>query len=119
MTRLLVVDDSKVARLAISSYFSQIDQDILIHEAESGAEAIELVKTHDFDCITVDYNMPEMNGLEVAKKIYSIKQIPKIFVLTANIQNIVKNKVEESGFYFYTKPITKELIKQIYTEIKK
>lgn len=119
MIRLLVVDDSKVARIAISSFFSQIDPNILIHEAGSGTEAIELVKSYDFDCVTVDYNMPEMNGLEVAKKIFDIKQISKIFILTANIQNIVKNKVEESGFYFFTKPVTKDLIQKIYDEIKK
>ena len=119
MIRLLIVDDSKVARVAIASFFSEIDPSIQIYEAGNGNEALELAKAYDFDCITIDYNMPEMNGLEVAKNIYNIKNISKIFILTANIQNIIKHKVQESGFYFFSKPVTKELIQQIYSEIKK
>ncbi|MCX7997530.1 MAG: response regulator [Leptospiraceae bacterium] len=119
MIRLLIIDDSKVARIAISSYFSQIDPNIQIYEAGNGTEALELVQTHDFDGITIDYNMPELNGLEVAKKIFEIKKTPKLFILTANIQNAIKEKVEQSGFYFFTKPVTKDLIQAIYSEIKK
>lgn len=117
MIRLLIVDDSKVARIAISSFFTQIDPNIQIYEANNGNEALELVQTYDFEGITIDYNMPELNGLEVAKKIHELKKTPKLFILTANIQNAIKAKVEESGFYFFTKPITKELIQSIYSKI--
>lgn len=69
LKRALVVDDSKVARLTLKKqlegYYLQVEL------AESGEEALELLKTHMVDVIFMDHVMPGMDGLEAVSLIKS------------------------------------------------
>ena len=72
--------------------------------AENGREAVELYEKSDehyFDCILMDVNMPEMNGLEAARRIRmsgksDAKKIP-IYAMTANVFADDIKAVRESG----------------------
>ncbi|NLE08947.1 MAG: response regulator, partial [Dehalococcoidales bacterium] len=67
MTGVLVVDDSSFARLSIIKQLSK-DPDIKILDyAKDGYEAIEKVKTLKPDVVTLDVQMPKMDGLEALK----------------------------------------------------
>lgn len=70
--RILVVDDMSIPRigtaLMLDSWGFEVDQ------AESGAQAIEMVKATQYAAIIMDYNMPEMNGLQCASKIRDIEK---------------------------------------------
>jgi two-component system, chemotaxis family, chemotaxis protein CheY len=116
---VLIVDDSKVARMAITEFFKEVEPNAKISGAQDGYEAVEKVEQEEFHCITVDYNMPGLNGFDIAKKIAEIRKDAVIVILTANIQKKVQERIEESGFHFFSKPVTLEIIQKIHSLVKK
>lgn len=67
---ILVIDDDKTDRIAVKRSLLQDGKQIDISEAESGLQAIEMVKTNSFDCIFLDYRLPDMDGISVLRKLY-------------------------------------------------
>jgi len=67
--KVLIVDDSKVIRQAIRNIFIKDPRIDVVGEAVNGAEALELIGELDPDVVTMDINMPIMDGLTVVKNI--------------------------------------------------
>ena len=67
--RLLVVDDSRLIRTAIRRLFASDGQVQVVGEAANGREALDLLPRLKPDVITLDINMPEMDGLSTLKHI--------------------------------------------------
>jgi len=83
-----------------------------IIEAASGDEAVGLVPTARPDFITMDVNMPGINGFEAAEKIRQIDQKVKIVILTANIQGSSRDKAQQLAAKFVQKPVTQASMQQ-------
>lgn len=109
---VLVVDDSRVARMLIRNIILSIHPHWIILEAGNGEEAIAQAAQETPNYITMDYNMPDMNGIEVAQRI--LQNTPKavIALFTANIQENTRNQAEKTGVGFIGKPITETTIRQ-------
>lgn len=76
MIRVLIVDDSAVSRELLGHILSQ-DSDIKIAGfAESGEEAIKWLSRQSADVVTMDINMPGINGFETTRKIMETKPVP-------------------------------------------
>jgi signal transduction histidine kinase/FixJ family two-component response regulator/HPt (histidine-containing phosphotransfer) domain-containing protein len=105
-TRVLVVDDVKtnlqVAQGLLSFY------EIAVDTCLSGYEAIEAVKTHDYDIVFMDHMMPEMDGVEAVRRIRGLdagRELP-IVALTANAVLGMREMFLQNGFSdFLSKPI--------------
>ena len=103
--RVLVVDDMKsnldVAVLLLTPYQLQIEI------AESGAEAVALVKSgKEYDIIFMDHMMPDMDGVETTRRIRALGYNLPIFALTANAAAWQQEMFLENGFDGYIfKPI--------------
>jgi len=107
-TRLLVVDDIDINLI--------IAEETLLHyggfvdTADSGAQAVELIKNNDYDLVFMDHMMPEMDGVDVTKLVRSwpedkYKLLP-IVALTANVVGDVRDLFIESGMNdFLSKPL--------------
>lgn len=67
--RLLVVDDSRLIRTAVKRLFASDGQVEVVGEAANGLEALDLLPRLNPDVITLDINMPEMDGLSTLKHI--------------------------------------------------
>lgn len=68
IVKLLVVDDSSTMRRIIKNTLTRLGHDDVL-EAEHGVEAWDLLtKNEDVKVLITDWNMPEMNGLELVKK---------------------------------------------------
>lgn len=80
--KLLIVDDEKDIRRLLREYFEM--QGYVIMEAENGIEAVKRAQENP-DLILLDINMPQMDGLEVCKKIRPFFSGPILF-LTAKIE---------------------------------
>ena len=96
--KLLVVDDSDVVRQFIVSMILETGI-TKVFEASNGKEALDAIKSTDFDLIFTDINMPKMNGIDLIKKIRTIEQhqsIP-VIVLTPEIQKEEENLWKETG----------------------
>ncbi|MBS1238613.1 MAG: chemotaxis response regulator protein-glutamate methylesterase [Deltaproteobacteria bacterium] len=80
MIKVLIVDDSLVMRKAISRMLSK-DPDIqIVGTAINGRDAIEKVETSKPDVVTMDVEMPVMDGLEALRQIMSKNPIPVIML---------------------------------------
>jgi PAS domain S-box-containing protein len=107
-TRILVVDDNEInlmiAQNLLLSYGGEVDT------AESGAEAVERVKSGDYDMVFMDHMMPGMDGVDAAGFIRSLPgekyaRLP-IVALTANVVGDVRAMFLQSGMNdFLAKPI--------------
>ncbi len=108
---ILVVDDSLVSRMMIKAIIQSHVEGVDIIEAGSGAEALDKVgQDAAIDIAFVDYNMPGMTGLELISALGKILTIPKIALLTANIQDEIRAQALTAGVTFLSKPINEEVI---------
>lgn len=78
--RVLVVDDSAFARLAISRELRTSENIIVIDSARDGLEALEKVKEHKPDVVTLDVEMPRLDGLETLKIIMAECPTPVVML---------------------------------------
>jgi len=106
MIRVLIVDDSALIRRIIKDALSQNPDIEVVGTAENGAEAIEKLKELSPDAITLDVEMPVMNGLETLKKIISIKPTPVIMVsaLTTKEASVTVEALMSGAVDFIAKP---------------
>lgn len=80
--KFLVVDDMKLMRKIIRTILNQLGY-TNVEEAENGKEALSKLRSGGFDFVLLDWNMPEMDGLETLKQIRAddkLKGIPVIMV---------------------------------------
>lgn len=81
--RILVVDDSELMRRSLRTLLEQREQWRVCSEAANGREAIEKAQQSSPDVIVLDFQMPEMNGLDAAKEIR--RQSPWIPILMVTL----------------------------------
>ena len=109
---VLVVDDEKLIRDVIKEYL--LLENMEVDEASNGIEAIEKVKSKDFDIIIMDIMMPKMDGYTACREIKKLKDIPFI-MLSARGEEYDKLIGFDLGIDDYvTKPFSpKELVARI------
>lgn len=112
MIKILVVDDETKIRAVIKEYAKVSGYHC--DEAVDGLEAIEKVKTQDYDVVVMDVMMPNLDGFSASKEIKLIKDIP-IIMLSARTDEFDKLLGFELGVDDYvTKPFSpKELMARI------
>ncbi|QTA38665.1 response regulator [Thermosipho ferrireducens] len=79
--KILVVEDEDNMRLLITEEL--VDSGYDVDEAANGEEALKKFREKDYALVTVDIEMPGMNGLELAGKLREMKKDVKIIILTA------------------------------------
>ena len=80
--KALVVDDSAVMRKVVIGALARVDVTD-VTQAADGNEAVAAAKASDFDIVLMDWNMPNMNGLDAVKAIREMgKTMPVVMVTT-------------------------------------
>jgi signal transduction histidine kinase len=104
--KILIVDDVADNRILLSRRFSK--RGVEIAEADSGKAALEAIEREAFDVVLLDVMMPDMNGLEVLKRIranHSQAELPVIMVTgKAESQDMVEALTAGANDYI-TKPV--------------
>ncbi|HEY8606728.1 MAG TPA: response regulator [Noviherbaspirillum sp.] len=113
MTTVLVVDDSKVSRLLSRQFILHRHPDWHIAEAATGEEALERLGTIRPDLVLLDLNMPGMGGLAAVTPLQERCPQVHIALLTANVQDAVREKAAALGVQFVEKPVTEISIGRI------
>lgn len=80
MIRVLVVDDSAFMRKVLTDLFKAESDFEVVDVARNGAEAIEKTLLHSPDVVTLDIEMPVLDGLAALEKIMAVKPTPVIMV---------------------------------------
>ena len=108
--RVLVVDDSKLARMAVAKALTAIHPDWTRVEAANADEALALVKSDSFDMAILDFNMPGRDGLQLATEMLALKPGVPLAVISANHQVEVVTRAREVGATFLQKPLTEKAL---------
>jgi two-component system chemotaxis response regulator CheY len=114
--KLLIVDDSSTMRRIIGNVVQQLgvgkdDFD----EAEDGVKAWEQLEKNQYDIILTDWNMPNMNGLQLVKKIRSEgnhQEVPIIMITTEGGKSEVITALKAGVNNYIVKPFSAEILKE-------
>jgi DNA-binding NarL/FixJ family response regulator len=106
--KVLIVDDSKLARMAIARALSVAHPDWTRIEAANADEALMQIRTADPDIAVFDFNMPGRDGLELAAEARSLKPDMSVAVISANTQQEIVDRAVALGATFLNKPITEQ-----------
>lgn len=97
--RALVVDDQEINR--VIARFLLNAKNVEVEEAAGGKQCLDMVLENAYDVIFLDHMMPDMDGIEVLKKLqeYREKQVkvPPIIMFTANIVDVTGSGYEKEG----------------------
>lgn len=108
--KVLVVDDSKLARIVAGKAIAALQPDWARIEAASADEALAIVGADQIDIAILDFNMPDKDGLELAAEIRASHPTMPIAVITANVQDEIIAKVRSLNATFVPKPVTQEAL---------
>jgi len=102
--KIVIADDSSLLRDRIKSLLNSINHNSVVYEAENGVEALQLIREKEPDLAILDIRMPEMNGIEVLKRIRELKMKVKVCILTNYPYPQYKKRCLEAGAdYFLSK----------------
>jgi len=106
--KVLIVDDSAFIRVLLTEILNSCEQIEVIATAENPLDAREKIKKHVPDVITLDVEMPEMDGITFLKNIMRLRPMPVIMVstLTQAGADITIEALETGAFDFIAKPTT-------------
>jgi CheY-like chemotaxis protein len=108
--QVLIVDDSKLARMVMVSAFRRIRPDWVLTEATNADEALTAISTGSADIALVDFNMPGIDGLELVSRIRALAPAMPVAVVSANVQDEIIARTRELNAAFVAKPLTDEAL---------
>jgi CheY-like chemotaxis protein len=117
--RVLVVDDSKLARMAVAKALNALHADWARLEAANADEALGLAETNSFDLAILDFNMPGRDGLVLAAELLALKPGMPLAVISANHQVEVVTRAREVGATFLQKPLTEKALAEFLADATK
>jgi two-component system chemotaxis response regulator CheY len=114
--RTLIVDDSSVMRKIVERALRQAGLDpLVVHEAGSGIEGLDLLRAKRVDLIVSDINMPSMDGLEFLRQIRAqnlAPGVPVVMITTESSEEHVKQAILAGAQGYIRKPFTAEQVKE-------
>ncbi|MHC1599980.1 MAG: protein-glutamate methylesterase/protein-glutamine glutaminase [Candidatus Methanospirareceae archaeon] len=104
--RVLVVDDSAFMRILVSDMLNTDPGIEVVGVARNGEDGVEKAKTLSPDVITMDVEMPKMNGIEAVKHIMAEKPTPVVMLsgITKRNADVTLEALANGAFDFVTKP---------------
>ena len=109
---VLIVDDSKTARLMLSRVLSE-RFGLAITEASNGREALDLLGKGSFEFVMMDVGMPVMNGLETLRAIRSsstLASLPVLMLTAEKSEDVVREIIQLGISAYLSKPLNRDAI---------
>jgi two-component system chemotaxis response regulator CheY len=112
--KALVVDDSRAMRMLLSRMLRDLGFEV--SEARHGREALEHLRAHaDVDLALIDWNMPEMNGLELVEAVHGDARLGalRMMMVTTETEMSQMTRALGAGAHEYVmKPFTRAVIEE-------
>ena len=105
--RALVVDDSSTIRAILTLYLKKMDMEVI--EAADAYEALQRLKEGPFDLVLVDWNMPEMDGIDLIRQIRKVPAydaLPVVMVTTNSESEHLGTAMDAGANEYIQKPCT-------------
>jgi two-component system chemotaxis response regulator CheB len=117
--RVLVVDDSAFMRKIISDMLNDISGVQVVATARDGRTALEIISRQALDIITLDVEMPGMDGLETLKRIKESSKVPVMMLSSNNKPETTIEALELGALDFVEKPVDiRTNIREIQIELE-
>src|SRR5579862_5810199 len=97
VTRILIVDDNPAVRRYLRAILEQQESWQVSGEARSGAEALQSVLQGPPDLIVLDYQMPDLNGVDIAKQISEMFPKLPILMVTLHLSKQLAEAARDAG----------------------
>lgn len=107
----LIVDDSRALRRILGSMLRQLGFDVV--EARNGLEGLERLQAQRPDIVLVDWNMPEMNGLQFVQAVRAedrLRDLPLMMVTTETEMDKMAAVLAAGANEYLMKPFGKEAV---------
>lgn len=116
--KILVADDSKLARLSLIKSIKGLEPHCEIIEAENGLIAVEQFKENSPSIVFLDLTMPVMDGYEALEKIIEMNSKAQVVIVTADIQSQAQAQVIALGAKMVIpKPISNEKMQAVLEQL--
>src|ERR1700733_552781 len=103
--KLLIVDDSKLARMSAAKALSVLYPDWTRLEPANADEALSLARETAFDVALLDFNMPGRDGLQLASGLLELRRATPLAVVSATHQEEIVERARRIGAVFLSKPL--------------
>lgn len=111
---ILLVEDQKLIRVGLKSIFEDQDEIVVASEAETGKEAIEKFRLVKPDVVVMDIGLPDISGIETAKRILEINNKAKIIILTSHLsEQEVMDSLHAGACAYVMKDSNTDILKMI------
>jgi CheY-like chemotaxis protein len=111
---ILITDDDRVARETLREIFEPVGYRTLL--AESGEEALDIVRENDVHLALMDLNLPRLSGLETISLVRQIKGVlPMILITAEHDENLLRKALSADAFCVLAKPVSKNVIIYVVT----
>jgi two-component system chemotaxis response regulator CheY len=115
MSKALVVDDSKTIRIILGRILKELGYEVC--EAGNGKEALKVMESQKaaVNLVLADWNMPEMNGLELLKQLRQdpdLDSLKVIMVTTETELDHVVSALEAGANEYVMKPFTRDILRE-------
>src|ERR1700691_5072807 len=95
--QLLIADDHDLMRRGIKALIESQDNWIVCAEARTGREAVEKAELTKPDVAIMDISMPELNGIDAARRIKTVSPRTEVLILSVHYSDQVVRDVIDSG----------------------
>ncbi len=110
--KVLFVDDSKLARMAMAKALNTVRPGWVRIEAANAEEALAQVRNEQPDVAVFDFNMPGDDGFTLATEVSALRPGMPVAIISANYQQEIVDRAHALGATFLPKPITSEALEQ-------
>lgn len=112
---ILVVDDEPIVRESIRDWLK--DAGYTVATAETGEEALEMIKKQDFGVLVLDIRLPGRTGMSVLREVKAVKPEIKSIIITAYPTSELAAEAKELGAIDYLiKPIAPDDLERLIRE---
>jgi CheY-like chemotaxis protein len=106
---ILITDDDPAARETLREIVAPQGFHTLL--AESGEEAIDLVRSHEVHLALLDMHLPRLSGLETMAIVRQIRGVlPAILITGDNDENLIRRALSEHAYCVLAKPVSKHVV---------
>ena len=102
-TRVLIAEDETIIRLDLRQLLEEHGFEV-VGEARDGLEAVELARETQPDVALFDIRMPELDGVEAARRIYAERPLPIVMLTAYADPELVTRAIGAGVFGYLTKP---------------
>ncbi|MDR2768171.1 MAG: response regulator [Treponema sp.] len=120
MKTVMVVDDSRIMRNIVKNTFTELKIPCQFVEAANGREALSLLQSQTIHLVLLDWNMPELSGLDFLKQVRAMEQyknLPIIMVTSESAKYNVIEALKNGATDYIIKPVNEKIFTEKLSKI--